>query len=231
MTNEVLAEVFTMATTVRASSAIRATSAEQRFLLHDVSWDFYEALLQEIGDRAIRVTYDRGDLELMSPSGEHEHCKWIIGRFIETMADELEMPFRSGGSTTFRSKRHKKGLEADECYYLGAQSMARRKARAARSKLIGPDVAVEIDISRGSIERLEVYAALKVKEVWRYNGKTLKVHVLKPSGQYQPVDRSPTFPWLPLEDVSRFLDQRDELDDSSLVRGFRRHIQAILKSK
>jgi Uma2 family endonuclease len=218
-----------MAATVRASSAVRATSADQRFLLQDVSWDFYEALLREIGDRAIRVTYDSGDLELMSPSEEHERCKRIIGRLIETAAEELQIPLRCAGSTTFRKQHRKKGLEPDECYYLGAESLARRR-QAGRGGILEPDLAVEVDISRGSIDRLKVYAALRVKEVWRYNGATLRVHVLRPNGRYKLTDRSPAFPWLPLEDVCRFLDQRDDVDDSSLVRSFRAHVRSILKS-
>src|SRR5438067_340985 len=91
---------------------------QQHIVLDDVSWDFYERVLEEIGDRPIRVTFSEGSIEIMSPLPEHESLKRSIGSLLEQLTVELNIPMRRFGSTTFRREDKQKGLEPDECYYL-----------------------------------------------------------------------------------------------------------------
>ena len=97
-----------MATTVEPR--IRAFEPERRFLLHGVDWQGYEAMIGIVGDRPIRITYDRGDLELMSPSYDHERFKRLLGRIVETVAEEFRIPYVAAGSTTWRRKAKDRGL-------------------------------------------------------------------------------------------------------------------------
>ncbi len=76
----------------------------QHFVLEDASWELYEKLLKDIGNRPIRVTYDEGRMEIRSPLPEHEEPKRLIGRLIEMLSFELNKPVKSLGSTTFRRK-------------------------------------------------------------------------------------------------------------------------------
>src|SRR4051794_2012849 len=95
----------------------------QHIVLDDVSWTFYEQLLKAIGNRPIRVTYDEGRLEIMSPLREHEKLKKLIGRLIEMLTFLLNIEMDSSGSTTFRRKEKLKGLEPDECYFFGTNAV------------------------------------------------------------------------------------------------------------
>src|ERR1700722_12930419 len=92
--------------------------ADQRHMvLEDISWGFYEHLLEEIGDRHVRVTFDDGRLEIMSPLFTHELYGEWINRLIELICLERSIPVASAGSTTFALRKRKKGLEPDKCYY------------------------------------------------------------------------------------------------------------------
>src|SRR4051794_27561718 len=93
-------------------------TAESRFVLHAIGWKGYEALLDLIGDRAIRVTYDRGNAELMTPSFDHEQFRYLLGRLVDILTEELYIPCICGGSTTWRREDLDRGLEPDECYYV-----------------------------------------------------------------------------------------------------------------
>ena len=68
-------------------------AADQRIILHGVSWERYEALLAVLGDDApgVRVTYLEGELELMSPSRSHEAIKKMFARLIETFARAMDI--------------------------------------------------------------------------------------------------------------------------------------------
>src|SRR4051812_24072864 len=140
----------------------------QHIVLDDVSWAFYEHVLKEIGDRQIRVTYDDGRIEIMSPLSEHEMAKKPIARLLEMLTFVLDIEICSSGSTTFRRKEKRKGLEPDECYFFGENAVKIRGVRRWNPKKHPPpDLAIEVDITSRSIDREPIYAALGVRELWR----------------------------------------------------------------
>src|SRR4051794_34561807 len=104
-----------MATAVETTKP-RTLDPEQRVVLRGIGWEGYETILAIVGDQAVRLTYDRGDLELMSPSHDHEYFKKRFARLIETLTLELNLPCEGAGSTTWRKKLEECGLEPDECY-------------------------------------------------------------------------------------------------------------------
>ncbi len=205
--------------------------AESSFLLRGVSWRFYETCLAEIGDRAIRLTYHRGNLEMMSPSKEHERCKRAMGRIIEALTEELNIPIQSAGSTTWRRKDLACGLEPDECYYVQHESAVRGRDECDTATDPPPDLAVEIEISKPAVDRMPVYAELGIRELWRYDGESLCVWELGPGRQYEPATRSLSFPFLPLEEVSRFMTARNQSDETTWIRSFREWVREHLAAE
>lgn len=201
-----------------------------RVVLRGVSWQFYEDALRELADQHIFLTYDRGDLEIMAPSQYHEWHKTLLARFIEIMTLELDIPVVSGGSTTFRREDLERGLEPDECYYVQSESRVRDSREVDLTRDPPPDLAIEMDYTHHSLDRLSIYAALGVPEVWRYDVTRLEVLLLQKNGKYTRSDRSAAFPFLPMSEVQRFLDLRATTDETSLVRQFRDWAKTLSKS-
>jgi len=195
---------------------------EQHVVLHRVRWSTYQALLEDLGDhRGSRITYYRGTLEIMSPSDEHEYLKKLTGRLIEVFTEELGIGIRSAGSTTRQSQLREAGVEPDESYYIQNELRVRGKKVIDLTRDPPPDLAVEIDLRKGTIDRDAVYAALGIPEVWTHDGKLLRVRLLGPDGRYQPSAMSAALPLLPIAELSRFLDRRYSLDETALIREFR----------
>ncbi len=90
---------------------------EQVVELTGISWQTYESLLTELNHRRLRLTYNRGTLEIMVPSPEHERYKELLGRFVETLAEELDVKIEPLGSTTFK-RPDLSGAEPDKCFYV-----------------------------------------------------------------------------------------------------------------
>ena len=197
---------------------------EQIVQLSGISWQTYETLLAEIGDRQIRLTYNRGNLKIMVPSPEHEVYKRVIGRFVETLAEELEVRIEPLGSTTFK-RPELIGAEPDDCFYIQNASAIKGKKRLDMSQDPPPDLVVEIDITSRSENSLQVYADLGVPEVWIYNGSRLRINRLEDGG-YVECEISLAFPSVAILEIVSFLEQAETMDYLELVKAFRNWVKS-----
>ncbi|MEG4089028.1 MULTISPECIES: Uma2 family endonuclease [unclassified Microcoleus] len=200
---------------------------EQIVQLSGISWQTYETLLAELSQRRLRLTYNRGNLEIMVPSPEHERFKEVLGRFVETLAEELEVRIEPLGSTTFK-RPELSGVEPDKCFYIQNISAVKGKKRIDMNQDPPPDLVVEIDITSRSENTLQVYAALGVPEVWIYNGSRLRINRLE-NGEYVEGDISLAFPSLPILEIVRFLEQAETIDYLELVKAFRNWVKSQIK--
>ena len=202
-------------------------TGEQRLLLHAVDWRTYEKFLDAVGERPLRLTYDRGNLEIMAPSWNHEWWGRRIAFLIPLLGAELNVEVQGGGSTTFRREDLDRGLEPDECFYVGehaVQMLGLRNLDLSRDP--PPDLAIEIDITSSSLNRQGIYAALGVRELWRYDGESLRVLRLGADGTYEGCEQSPSFPSLPLAAFAEFLQQTQAVGEASLIRLFQEWARA-----
>jgi len=170
--------------------------AEQRVLLRNVSWKTYERLLAEREEsRAPRFHYDRGVLEIVSPSSLHDRISRIIALLVELLAAELGLDVENAGSTTFKREDLGRGFEPDECFYFGNAAQVREKNDIdLDSGNPPPDLVVEVDITHPSLEKLPIYARLGISEVWRYDGERLAILLLKDDGTYEEAAQSAVLP-------------------------------------
>jgi Uma2 family endonuclease len=195
---------------------------EQRIVLYSVDWRSYGRLLRAFGDRpAVHLTYDRGCLEIMTLSHEHEGLSYLLGRFIDALTEELNLPVKGGRSTTFRRRKRKRGLEPDCCWWIANEALVRGKDKIDLRIDPAPDLALEVDITHSSLDRLAIYAALGVPEVWRWNGQTLACYLLGEDSRYAENRLSKAFRNLAPTDLAQFLARRGQMDENALVRQFR----------
>jgi Uma2 family endonuclease len=172
-----------------------ARTEEQRVLIYGVSWATYVSFRDAIDSSGIRMTYLKGTLEIMSPSREHEVSKTQIARLLEMFCFVRRVPLYGYGSTTFRREEKERGLEADECYCRD------------RDKPI-PELALEVVVSRGGVDKLDVYAGLGIREVWIYEAGIFRVVVLR-DGQYEPAAASALFPEVELARLAHYAQEPD----------------------
>ena len=183
-----------------------STISEPGVLLHGIRWATYERMLRDLDGRRIRLTYDSGDLEIMPVSQRHEMGKSRLGRLIEAMTLELDVPILSVGSATWRRRKVKKGLEPDEAYWVQHEAQARGKVEFDLRTDPPPDLAVEVEITTSALNRMGIYAALGIGEVWRWDDDRLRVYVQPEPGQpHREQTQSRCFPWLPLAEFADWL--------------------------
>ena len=203
----------------------------QSLVLEDIDWRTYSRLVRVFAGRpAVRLSFDRGRLEIMQPLPEHETAAYILGRFIDTLTEQLRLPVKAGRSTTFRRRRRQRSLEADNSYWIASEAKVRGKQTIDLRVDPPPDLAVEIDLTHSSIDRMAIYAALCVPEVWRLDSTGLTCHVLGGDGTYQTTAESRAFPRLKMADIELFLALRYREEDNTIVRQFRDRVRANLVS-
>src|SRR5260221_6453819 len=110
------------------STVQKAVATRQRIHLSLVDWRTYTRLLRAFADRRdIRLTYDRGELEIMSPLRKHERLGRLLARLLETLTEELGLPIESAKSTTLRRRKKQRGLEPDDCFWIVNEPLIRAK--------------------------------------------------------------------------------------------------------
>jgi Uma2 family endonuclease len=165
-------------------------------------------------------------MELFMPSLGHESDAYLLGRMVDMLTEELEISMMGGGTTTHKRQDLDKGAEPDQCYWFGENAQRIRGKRTLDLDIDpAPDLVIEVDVTRGSLDRLRIFAALGVLEVWRSDGETLQFLHLQTDGSYQPGPISRSFPGLPVFAVAQFLEQGRTSDTTAWVRSFRAFVR------
>jgi Uma2 family endonuclease len=185
---------------------------EQRVVLDNIPWDVYERLLAAHRDRSVpRFTYDRGRLEIMSPSAEHEELKHMVALFVEVLAEEMQINVRGLGSTTFRREDLQRGFEPEACFYVQSAARIRGKTELDLTLDPPPDVVIEINLTNPSLAKFPIVAQLGVLEVWRYDGR--QWHIFQLAGEeYVKQAQSTAFPGLTAEVMTDLLHESRTLE-------------------
>lgn len=181
-------------------------TADHRIIMRNVPWSHYEAMLAFRGEKSVpRMAYFDGELELMSPSRNHESIAGRIGRLVEAYCLHHGIEFETVGSWTLKSAPKKRGVEPDECYLIGTFEGDR------------PHLAIEVIWTSGGLDKLEIYRGLGVGEVWFWRDGRIEVFVL--AGEtYDARERSLVLPDLDLDQLTKHLDADTT---SAAIRGFR----------
>ncbi|ELS03097.1 hypothetical protein Xen7305DRAFT_00028170 [Xenococcus sp. PCC 7305] len=160
-------------------------------LIDNLTWQDFENILNELGEqRRVRLTYFQGNLEIMSPLAIHERPHRIIADIVKTILEAQGRDWEDFGSTTFKIPEIA-GVEPDTCLYIDNAIQMQGCTQMDLEIYPPPDLAIESDVT--SLTTLEVYAAIRVPEVWIYRQQKLKIYV-HDNGNYQEKSISPIFP-------------------------------------
>ena len=196
-----------------------ASPPAQRVVLYDVSWHTYESLLEDRGEnRAPRFFYDRGVLEIVSPlTTAHEETSSTLALLVEVLAEEWSIDVKSVGSMTFKREDLQRAFEPDACFYLQNEERVRGRIQIEPAIDPPPDLVIEIDLSRSSLRKLPVFAAMGVPEVWRYAEARVRIYLLV-DGNYVESDVSGALAPLTSDDLTRFVTESRTLRRTAWLR-------------
>ena len=198
-------------------------------LLDGISWETYERLRDDI-DRSrqhARILYDEGRMLIMSPRPEHESWKMLFDGLLVMLATERRIPIRRLGSTTWRREPGRKGLEADQCYYVQHEPLVRGRMDINLRGDPPPDLAIEVEFTHHPIDLAALYAELGVPELWQYDGLRLTVLHLGPDRTYVRAEKSLAFPFLRPAELERFLSMARTTDETSILLAFRDWVRTL----
>lgn len=193
--------------------------------LEDISWDEYEQLLDQLaGWRGMRVSYDHGRVEIMSPSFQHEKFIALISGMGRILAEEMNITVEAAGATTYKQESLLKGSEGDESFYVKNAGAIIGNRQIDLDVDPPPDVVVEVDITNESLSKFPIYAAFLVPEIWRYDGKQARIYHLE-NESYAERDASLSFPFLTAQAMTEFLEQSKTQGQTPALVAFRQWIR------
>ncbi len=203
------------------------TVPEQKMVLQNVSWETYELLLSDHADASTpRFTFDRGMLEIMSPSSEHERCKQTLSLLVEMLAEGLGVDIENLGSTTFKRSELERGFEADVCFYVQNAERMHGKIHIDPAVDPAPDLVIEVEITSPVLNKLPVYADFRVPEIWRYDGERLVILHLRGT-EYTECSQSRAFPKASAAELSRLVQRSMSLRRREWLRELRTWVHQL----
>lgn len=202
--------------------------SEQRIILQNISWQTFKTMLAEMGDnRATRLAYDSGIVEIMTPLMPHENSNRLIEVFVGVLCEELGLEVKRTGSLTLTRDDLERGGEPDSSYYIQNEALVRGKENIDLAIDPPPDLVLEVEYSRSRIDKLKLYASMGIPEFWRYNGNVLRIYQLQ-SGQYVELSQSPTFAPVLVNEIPRFLIASRNVGEITCTRDFRNWVKQQL---
>ena len=198
-------------------------AGEQRTLLRNITWQTFLDLCEQREGSVPRMTYDRGELEIMSPRGQHEELGRFVGRIVETFTEVWGIDIRSVASTTFKRHDLTRAFEADESYYIQNVESIWRKEEVDLAIDPPPDLVIEVELTSSAIAKMPLFAAMGIPEVWRHDGSCLKMLSLVEM-EYQAIDESVQLPGLTATMIDTVLSKRFEIGETPLIRQFRQSL-------
>jgi len=178
----------------------------QSVVLHNISWDSYKQIADSLQDETpAHFTFDRGKLEIMVLSLKHENLKKILAMLFERLSESLEIEIFAGGSTTFQREDLERGFEPDECYYVRNADLMRGRDDVNLAFDPPPDLTIEVDVKHSSLNRMSIFSAIGIPEVWRFDGEKLTIYLLK-NNRYHESETSSVLPLADSVKLSELID-------------------------
>ena len=197
------------------------SSPEQLVILDNVSWETYERLITEHGERCgTRFTYDEGVLQIMVISSRHEMPNRTLATLVDVLAEEWNIDIQRLGSMTFKRKDLLKGFEPDSCFYIQHADVVRGSADIKLPVDPPPDLIIEVDITRESLNRFPLFAAVGIPEIWRFDGARVVFYRLE-SNTYVETSHSLALHSLDSATATDFLAQSQTLKSTAWLRKVR----------
>jgi Uma2 family endonuclease len=204
----------------------QATAFDQVIHLR-VSRDAYDALVENLGDGAhVRLTYDGETLEIVSPSLLHEIVSRLVAVLLDLVSLEWGLDISDLGSTRFKPPGEAE-FEADGAWYLSMKTQVRNRKNIDLTVDAPPDLLLETDISTSSSDKLEIFATMRVPEVWLFNLEGFQAKALE-NGEYVPIEMSRTIAGLPISEIARRIEGEAVREKSDMYT-FRREWQHWLR--
>jgi Uma2 family endonuclease len=194
-----------------------------------VSWDEYERLLRQLSDRpGLRVTYDQGKLQIVSPGPAHEYFARFIDRIVIAFCDHFSLSVVPYGSATWKKQQIARGTEPDACYYVAMSELIIGRHEVDLERDPPPDIAVEIDATNESAAKFTIYASLGVREIWRYDVQHRRLRMYELSaGQYAEIAASRSLPLLSAAVLEDFIEQSKAHGQPAAMGGFKDWLRTI----
>ncbi|OBQ23533.1 MAG: hypothetical protein AN488_05200 [Anabaena sp. WA113] len=198
-----------------------AIPGETRVLLENITWQTFKTMLAEMGsERANKISYRQGNIEVMTPLKPHESSNRLIEVFVGVLCEELGLEVNRVGSLTLTRDDLEYGAEPDSSYYIQNELLVREKENIDLAFDPPPDLVLEVEYSRPKIDKFKLYAAMGIPEFWRYDGTILRVYILA-NGQYSETQTSPTFAVIPIKEIPRFIEESKKIGQIAVTRAFR----------
>lgn len=202
----------------------------ERLFTTGIPWSVYTRLanFRDEHHSGVRITFDQGRIEIVSPQYRHEKPNFRLSILVIALAEGLGIEFVNIGSTTLRREESEQGLESDVCFYGGHAGEVIGVKDIDLTIHPPPDLAIEVDHTSSSVAKEPIYYEMMVPEIWRHDDDKIVIRHRGADGQYHTADRSLSFPKVTAADLTAVLLECNEEGDAAFLRRSRTWAKEVL---
>jgi Uma2 family endonuclease len=194
------------------------SATAEKHIYYGVSWDTYLQVSEAFGEESnVRLTFNRGVLEIMSPKRLHEQVTRLVDMIVTFLAFELGLNVDNCGAMTLRVESAQRGGEPDSCSYIAHEAAVRGVEEINLQVHPPPDLILEVDITSPSLDKFGLYLTARVPEVWRYDGAQMSFNVMA-GEQYESAAESQSFPHLSAAMLQRYINIGREQGSAAMLQ-------------
>jgi Uma2 family endonuclease len=158
-------------------SIARPIVSTDRVLTLQGGWEQFKLIQKGCATtKGARLFYFDGTIDILMPGLLHENFASVIGWMLTYfLLTQKQVQFTPTRSMT-QERAGVSSAQADESYCIGDRKSV-------------PDLSIEVLFTSGGVQKLEVYRALAVPEVWFWEDGVLRLYHLRSEG-YQEIQQS-----------------------------------------
>ncbi len=153
----------------------------------------------------------------------------LLERIVVTLTEEFDLMVLPFGSTRFNRENFNQGVEPDSCFYIANADRVDMESRDPPED-IPPDLVIEVDITRSSSVRPNIYKSMQVPEIWRYDRQGFTILQLQ-NGEYVESEYSLAFDTVSSQIIAEFVEWGTRSrNQNAIVKALRDRIRSAPSS-
>ena len=194
---------------------IALKSLNKKIVVQNIDWNLFNRISTIYNDcDFLRLSFNDNFVEIDAANKYWEKPFALLSDLVKFTCEETKTDYIEVGQTVLRDINKAKSVQTLGGFYIQNKLRLKDLLKNDSTTVVSPDLVIEVDVTSPSLDKMPIYAALGVPEVWLYKGERVEFYQLFREN-YQKIENSIALPVLSSAAANQFL-QKGLIQSSSV---------------